>query len=58
MNKPYHVGFLAVEREHDRGLDGLAKLLLDQFERGKVYLVQKKLGPGKWEYWAIPMTRE
>lgn len=46
----YHTGNLANDRVKDSALDATAKKVLERFEAGEIHLVQKRTGPGLFEY--------
>jgi hydrogenase maturation factor len=49
----YHVGFLMDDRDKDQAVEKLAKTVHSIYEQGKVSLVQRRLGPRMYEYYAI-----
>jgi hypothetical protein len=50
----YHVGFLMRDREFNDDAKVMQQKMLRLFKDGAVHLVQKRLMPGVYEYWAIP----
>lgn len=50
----YHSGFLMLDRLVNGKIHAIAREMWRLQERGKVSLAQKRLGPGRYEYWAIP----
>lgn len=49
----YHRGFLYEDRTKNRRLNALATEVWAQYELGKVCLVQRRLGDGQYEYYAV-----
>jgi hypothetical protein len=50
----YHVGYIAVEREEDPRVAVKAEYWMKKYERGLVFLFQRRIGPKTWEYIAVP----
>lgn len=48
----YHVGFLARDREVSSVLDQGARMLLTAAFKGEIMLYQRRLGEGKYQYFA------
>jgi hypothetical protein len=46
----YHTGFLAADRAANPELNALAASLFAEAAEGRVYLTQRRLGPGRFEY--------
>ena len=46
----YFTGYLFRDRRHDAELDFLARHLYRRYERGEVFLFQRRLGDFRYEY--------
>ena len=49
----YHTGFMAIEAEADTKLAALRKIVSDWAAMGMVSLVQRKVAPYSYEYYAV-----
>jgi len=52
----YHTGFLMLNRLGDGKIHAVARQMWQLYRQGKVTLAQKRLGPGRYEYWALPCS--
>jgi len=50
----YHVGFLWADRINDLSVNVKAWKWWKKYERGEVYLLQRRISPGVCEYIAVP----
>jgi hypothetical protein len=51
----YHLGYLYEDRTKNRKLNALAHAVYDEGQLGKCALVQRRLGPGRYEYYAVKL---
>ena len=51
----YHVGFLYEDRPKSKRLNALAHTVYAEYKAGHCTLVQRRLGPGKYEYYAVKL---
>lgn len=49
----YHTGYLARDRRTQQTQRTVAQFMYDAYEADRVILIQRKLGEGVYEYWAV-----
>lgn len=53
----YWVGFLMRDRLFNRAANTAAVIMWKEYEKGKIFLLQRKRDHGVWEYWWYRRTR-
>jgi len=49
----YHVGHLAFDKMGNPDIEAASRAAMEQFRSGLAALVQRRVGPEKWEYIAV-----